>query len=69
MLRASFSKRYFKTGYVSSSNLRFQSLVKDLTQTVQFDSQNRITNIPDNPVKLDETLDHAPRRTHTLNDK
>jgi hypothetical protein len=69
MLRASLIKRFFTSGSVSSSNLRFQTLLKDLTQTVQFDSQNRITNIPESPVKLDETLDHAPKRIHTLNDK
>jgi urocanate hydratase len=69
MLRASFSKRFFTSGSISSSNARFQSLLKDLIQTVQFDSQNRITNIPESPVKLDDTLDHAPRRIHTLNDK
>ena len=69
MLRLSYSKRFFTTGSVTSSNPRFQSLLRDLTQTVQFDTQNRITNIPESPFKLDETLDHAPRRTHTLNDK
>ena len=69
MLRVSFSKRFFTSGSLSMNNARFQSLLKDLSQTVQFDSQNRITNIPESPVNLDETLDHAPKRIHTLNDK
>jgi hypothetical protein len=40
-----------------------------LTQTVKFDSQNRITNIPEKPFTLDKSLDHAPKRTHTLTEK
>jgi len=43
--------------------------LKDLSETVKFDSQNRISNIPEDPFTLDSCLDHAPRRTHTLNDK
>ena len=50
MLRASFSKRFFTSGSISSNKARFQSLLKDLAQTVQFDSQNRIKNIPESPV-------------------
>jgi urocanate hydratase len=50
MLRASFSKRFFTSGSISLNKARFQSLLKDLAQTVQFDSQNRITNIPESPV-------------------
>lgn len=47
----------------------YAALIKDLTETVEFDSQNRITNIPEAPFTLDPSLDHAPRRIHTLNDK
>jgi hypothetical protein len=52
-----------------SSRSAYEALLKDLTQTVHFDSQNRITNIPETPYKLDASLDHAPRRTHTLTPK
>lgn len=44
-------------------------MLKDMLETVKFDSQNRIANIPESSFKLDETLDHAPKRTHTLNPK
>ena len=42
--------------------------MKELTQTVQFDSQNRIANLPEGVPKLDSKLDHAPKRYHTLTD-
>ena len=53
------------------SSFRFSSvdLLKELEDTITFDSQNRITNIPDVVPSLDASLDHAPKRTHTLTPK
>ena len=52
--------------FTSANRDRYAQLLKDLTQTVQFDSQNRISNIPESPFVLDPHFDHAPKRTHTL---
>ena len=60
-------KRYFTSP--STLSERHKSLIKDLTQSIKFDSQNRIANIPDTPFKLEPSLDHAPKRTHTLTEK
>ena len=54
-------KRLFSTRVVS-----YDALLRDLTTQVKFDAQNRITNIPESPYKLDPSLDHAPKRTHSL---
>ena len=49
---------------------QYQALLHDLTSSVKFDSQNRITNLPDTTTSsLDYDLDHAPKRTHTLTPK
>lgn len=66
MLLKYIQRRLFSNGK-ESTLYRYKELIKDLTQTVKFDSQNRIANIPDTPFKIDPSLDHAPKRTHTLN--
>ena len=62
------TKRYFSKSVTGAGTAsRHQALVQELTQSVQFDSQNHIMNVPELPA-LDMSLDHAPKRTHTLND-
>jgi hypothetical protein len=52
--------------FTSSVSSPYSALLHDLTKSVKFDSQNRIASLPEDPYELDESLDHAPKRTHSL---
>jgi len=52
--------------FTSSVSSPYSALLHDLTKSVKFDSQNRIASLPEGAYELDASLDHAPKRTHTL---
>ena len=43
-------------------------MLREITSSIQFDSQNRIANLPET-TPLEPSFDHAPKRYHTLTDK
>jgi hypothetical protein len=66
LIKASiFTKDRFLTKRAFSTGLN-QSILNELLYTVKFDELNRIVNLPQT-TDLDPSLDHAPKRQHTLN--
>jgi|LauGreDrversion4_2_1035121.scaffolds.fasta_scaffold136537_1 hypothetical protein len=69
MLLSITKKRFVPLIRVRSCQFSATEVLKELQETITFDSQNRITNIPEVTPQLDASLDHAPKRTHTLTPK
>ena len=63
----SLKDKYLSFSY-NNEEKNYSSIIESISQTCEFNEDNLICNIPE-LTPLDPNLDHAPKRSHTLDDK